>query len=111
MQTNHKDFPKRPAALPVPNKALWRPRDAMQVADYEALLLRQGQRGMTLLSRSGNFIHVPAHPVKVRDESGAADTAAAVLAEALTAGADWETAWGMANAAATVAVSKKGTAP
>jgi D-beta-D-heptose 7-phosphate kinase/D-beta-D-heptose 1-phosphate adenosyltransferase len=53
---------------------------------------------------------VPAHPVKVRDVSGAGDTVAAVLAVALAAGADWETALRMANAAASVAVSKKGTA-
>jgi D-beta-D-heptose 7-phosphate kinase/D-beta-D-heptose 1-phosphate adenosyltransferase len=53
---------------------------------------------------------VPAHPVKVRDVSGAGDTVAAALAVALAAGADWETALRMANAAAAVAVGKKGTA-
>jgi D-beta-D-heptose 7-phosphate kinase/D-beta-D-heptose 1-phosphate adenosyltransferase len=46
----------------------------------------------------------------VRDVSGAGDTVAAVLALALGAGADWETALRMANAAAAVAVSKKGAA-
>jgi D-beta-D-heptose 7-phosphate kinase/D-beta-D-heptose 1-phosphate adenosyltransferase len=46
----------------------------------------------------------------VRDVSGAGDTVAAVLAVALAAGADWESALRMANAAAAVAVSKKGTA-
>src|SRR6266404_6024108 len=39
-----------------------------------------------------------------------ADTEAAALAVSLAAGADWETALRMANAAAAVAVSKKGTA-
>src|ERR1700682_742827 len=66
-------------------------RDAIPLADCEA-------------------IHVPAHPVKVRDVSGAGDTVAAALALSLAAGADWETALRMANAAAAVAVSKKGTA-
>jgi D-beta-D-heptose 7-phosphate kinase/D-beta-D-heptose 1-phosphate adenosyltransferase len=65
---------------------------------------------MTLVPRKGEVVHVPAHPVKVRDVSGAGDTVAAVLAVALAAGADWETALRMANAAASVAVSKKGTA-
>jgi D-beta-D-heptose 7-phosphate kinase/D-beta-D-heptose 1-phosphate adenosyltransferase len=65
---------------------------------------------MTLVPRNGEAIHVPAHPVKVRDVSGAGDTVAAALALALAAGADWETALRMANAAAAVAVSKKGTA-
>src|SRR5580700_9325794 len=85
-------------------------RDAMTLADCEAILVTQGEHGMTLAQRGGEAIHVPAHAVKVRDGSGAGDTVAAALAVALAAGADWETALRMANAAAAVAVSKKGTA-
>jgi len=85
-------------------------QDAMTLADCEAILVTQGERGMTLAQRGGEAIHVPAHAVKVRDGSGAGDTVAAALAVALAAGADWETALRMANAAAAVAVSKKGTA-
>jgi D-beta-D-heptose 7-phosphate kinase/D-beta-D-heptose 1-phosphate adenosyltransferase len=65
---------------------------------------------MTLVARNGATIHVPALPVKVRDVSGAGDTVAAALALSLATGADWETALRIANAAAAVAVSKKGTA-
>jgi D-beta-D-heptose 7-phosphate kinase/D-beta-D-heptose 1-phosphate adenosyltransferase len=85
-------------------------QDAMQLADCEAMLVTQSEHGMTLVPRRGEAIHVPAHPVKVRDVSGAGDTVVAVLAAALAAGADWEAALRMANAAAAVAVSKKGTA-
>jgi D-beta-D-heptose 7-phosphate kinase/D-beta-D-heptose 1-phosphate adenosyltransferase len=85
-------------------------QDVMQLADCEAVLVTQSEHGMTLVPRQGDVIHVPAQPVKVRDVSGAGDTVAAVLAVALAAGADWETALRMANAAAAVAVSKKGTA-
>ena len=85
-------------------------QDAMQLADCEAILVTQSEHGMTLVPRGGEAIHVPAHPVKVRDVSGAGDTVAAVLAVALAAEADWESALRMANAAAAVAVSKKGTA-
>jgi D-beta-D-heptose 7-phosphate kinase/D-beta-D-heptose 1-phosphate adenosyltransferase len=85
-------------------------QDAMQLADCEAMLVTQSEHGMTLVPRKGEAIHVPAHPVRVRDVSGAGDTVAAVLAVALAAGADWEIALRMANAAAAVAVSKKGTA-
>jgi D-beta-D-heptose 7-phosphate kinase / D-beta-D-heptose 1-phosphate adenosyltransferase len=85
-------------------------QDAMQLADCEAILVTQSEHGMTLVPRHGDAIHVPAHPVKVRDVSGAGDTVAAVLAVTLSAGADWETALRMANAAAAVAVGKKGTA-
>jgi D-beta-D-heptose 7-phosphate kinase/D-beta-D-heptose 1-phosphate adenosyltransferase len=84
--------------------------EAMQLADCEAILVTQGEHGMTLVLREGKAIHVPAHPVKVRDVSGAGDTVAAALAVTLAAGADWETALRMANAAAAVAVGKKGTA-
>src|SRR3979409_1568652 len=85
-------------------------QDAMQLADCEAMLVTQSEHGMTLVPRKGEAIHVPAHPVNVRDVSGAGDTVAAALALALAAKADWETALRMANAAAAVAVSKKGTA-
>jgi D-beta-D-heptose 7-phosphate kinase/D-beta-D-heptose 1-phosphate adenosyltransferase len=46
----------------------------------------------------------------VRDVSGAGDTVAAMLAVALAAGADYETALRAATAAAAVAVGKTGTA-
>lgn len=85
-------------------------QDVMQLADCEAVLVTQSEHGMTLVPRDGEAIHVPALPVKVRDVSGAGDTVAAVLAVTLAAGADWESALRMANAAAAVAVSKKGTA-
>src|ERR1700726_4238142 len=85
-------------------------QDAMQLADCEAVLVTQSEHGMTLVPRNGEVVHVPAHPVKVRDVSGAGDTVAAVLAVTLAAGADWETALRMANAAAAVAVGKQGTA-
>ena len=85
-------------------------QEAMLLADCEAMLVTLSEHGMTLVPRNGEAIHVPAHPVKVRDVSGAGDTAAAVVAVALAAGADWETALRVANAAAAVAVSKKGTA-
>ena len=85
-------------------------QDAMQLADCEAMLVTQSEHGMTLVPRSGEVIHVPAHPVKVRDVSGAGDTVAAMLAVVLAAGAGWEAALRMATAAAAVSVSKKGTA-
>ena len=85
-------------------------QDAMYLADCEAMLVTQSEHGMTLVVRGGAAIHVPALPVKVRDVSGAGDTVAAALALTLAANGDWETALRMANAAAAVSVSKKGTA-
>ena len=85
-------------------------QDAMQLADCEAILVTQSERGMTLVPREGEAIHVPAYPVKVRDVSGAGDTVVAVLSVARAAAAGWEDALRLANAAAAVAVGKKGTA-
>src|SRR6266852_3766275 len=85
-------------------------QDAMQLADCEAMLVTQSEHGMTLVTRKGEAIHVPAHSVKVRDVSGAGDTVAAALAVSLAAGSDWEIALRAASAAASVAIGKKGTA-
>ncbi|RTL50788.1 MAG: D-glycero-beta-D-manno-heptose-7-phosphate kinase [Bradyrhizobiaceae bacterium] len=85
-------------------------QDAMVVAGCEAMLVTQSEDGMTLVTRSGSTLHVPAYPVKVRDVSGAGDTVVAALAVTLAAGADEETALRMASAAAAVAVGKHGTA-
>src|ERR1700757_414449 len=85
-------------------------RDAMILADCEAMLVTQSEHGMTLVPRDGDPVHVPALPVKVRDVSGAGDTVVAALALALAAGAEWGAALRIANAAAAVAVGKKGTA-
>jgi len=85
-------------------------QDLMQLADCEAILVTLSERGMTLVTRSGEAIQLPAYQVKVRDGSGAGDTVAAALAVALAAGADWEAASRTANAAAAVTVGKNGTA-
>ncbi len=85
-------------------------QEIMQLADCEAVLVTQSEHGMTLVPRKGEAVHVAGLPVRVRDVSGAGDTVAAVLAVTLAAGADWESALRMANAAAAVAVSKKGAA-
>ncbi|WP_369726711.1 D-glycero-beta-D-manno-heptose-7-phosphate kinase [Bradyrhizobium sp. LLZ17] len=84
--------------------------DVMRLADCEAILVTHGEHGMTLVPRNGEAVHVPAFPVKVRDVSGAGDTVAAALAVSLAAGAHWDTALRIANAAAAVAVGKQGTA-
>src|SRR6202171_840884 len=51
-------------------------QDAMQLADCDAMLVTESEEGMNLVPGRGGAIHVPAHPVKVRDVSGAGDTAA-----------------------------------
>jgi D-beta-D-heptose 7-phosphate kinase/D-beta-D-heptose 1-phosphate adenosyltransferase len=76
---------------------------------FEAVLVTLSEDGM-LLQAAGSAIHVPAFPVRVRDVSGAGDTVAATMAMFLSLGADFEDAMRAANAAASVVVSKRGTA-
>jgi D-beta-D-heptose 7-phosphate kinase/D-beta-D-heptose 1-phosphate adenosyltransferase len=76
----------------------------------KAVLVTRSEDGMTLAVAGAEPVHVPAYPVKVRDVSGAGDTVVAVLAAMLAADAGFEPAMRAANAAAAVAVSKRGTA-
>jgi D-beta-D-heptose 7-phosphate kinase/D-beta-D-heptose 1-phosphate adenosyltransferase len=84
--------------------------ELIRTTDSEAILVTRSEHGMSLLQRDGEAIHIPAHPARVRDVSGAGDTVVATIATALAAGCDWDTALRLANAAAAVAVSKRGTA-
>jgi D-beta-D-heptose 7-phosphate kinase/D-beta-D-heptose 1-phosphate adenosyltransferase len=62
------------------------------------------------LVTSGQPLHVSAYPVAVKDVSGAGDTVSAAISLMLAAGASFDAATRVANAAAAVAVSKRGTA-
>jgi D-beta-D-heptose 7-phosphate kinase / D-beta-D-heptose 1-phosphate adenosyltransferase len=75
-----------------------------------AVLVTLSEHGMLLHVRNAAPVHVPAYPVAVRDVSGAGDTVVAVLAVMLATGADFESAMRAANAAASVAIGKRGTA-
>jgi D-beta-D-heptose 7-phosphate kinase / D-beta-D-heptose 1-phosphate adenosyltransferase len=81
-----------------------------RIVGSEAVLVTRSEEGMTLVPADGSPIHVPAHPIKVRDVSGAGDTVVAVLAAMLAMDKDFETAARAANAAAAVVVGKRGTA-
>ena len=76
----------------------------------QAVLVTLSEAGMLLHARGAAAVHVPAYPVAVRDVSGAGDTVVAVLAVMLASGADFEAAMRAANAAASVAIGKRGTA-
>lgn len=78
--------------------------------DIGAILVTRSEEGMTLVERGAEPVHIPAHPVKVRDVSGAGDTVTAAVAAMLALGADLEAAARAANAAAAVVVGKRGTA-
>jgi D-beta-D-heptose 7-phosphate kinase/D-beta-D-heptose 1-phosphate adenosyltransferase len=80
--------------------------DTLQV---EAVLVTEGDEGMTLYARSHSPQHVPALARTVYDVTGAGDTVIATLSLALAAGASLWTASQLANVSAGLAVEQVGT--
>jgi D-beta-D-heptose 7-phosphate kinase/D-beta-D-heptose 1-phosphate adenosyltransferase len=77
--------------------------------DVSAVLITQGEAGMTLFRRENAPMHFTTSARNVYDVTGAGDTVIATLATSLGAGADLETATRLANVAAGLVVEKVGT--
>ena len=75
----------------------------------EALLVTEGEEGMTLFRKSHDPVRMAAEARQVYDVTGAGDTVIATLAVALGAGADMEEAARLANVAAGLVVEQVGT--
>ncbi len=84
-------------------------RALLRSLDGEGVLVTCGGEGMWLF-RTGTEVHLAPRAREVFDVTGAGDTVVSVLALAVAAGADLETAACLANEAAGVAVGKVGTA-
>ncbi len=76
----------------------------------DALLLTRGERGMTLIQKNAEEMHLPAHAREVFDVTGAGDTVIAVLGAAKAAGATLIDAMTLANLSASLVVAKLGAA-
>ena len=74
----------------------------------EALLITLGERGMLLLARDAEALHLPTRAREVFDVTGAGDTVIAVLAAGIAAGLTVVDAAGLANMAAGLVVAKLG---
>ncbi|MFU8838564.1 MAG: bifunctional D-glycero-beta-D-manno-heptose-7-phosphate kinase/D-glycero-beta-D-manno-heptose 1-phosphate adenylyltransferase HldE [Thiohalomonadaceae bacterium] len=81
-----------------------------QQLDLEALLITRSEKGMTLIRRDAEAVHIPTRAREVFDVTGAGDTVVSSLAAALAAGQDLLQATMLANLAAGVVVGKLGTA-
>jgi rfaE bifunctional protein kinase chain/domain len=74
------------------------------------LIIKRGERGMTVFQKGKKSIHIPTVAREVFDVTGAGDTVIAAAALALLAGGTIEQAAVIANAAAGIVVGKIGTA-
>ncbi len=78
--------------------------------DFKALLVTQGEQGMTLLTKDESPLHLPTHAREVFDVTGAGDTVISVLAASLAAKKSLAEATVLANMGAGIVVGKIGTA-
>jgi D-beta-D-heptose 7-phosphate kinase/D-beta-D-heptose 1-phosphate adenosyltransferase len=78
--------------------------------DLEALLVTRSEKGMSLLRRGQEPLHIPAQAREVFDVTGAGDTVIATFAVALAAGLDWDEAARLSNITAGIVVGKLGAA-
>ena len=77
--------------------------------DIKAVLITQGEEGMTLFRKDREPVRFATAARDVYDVTGAGDTVIATLATAVAAGADLETATKLANIAAGIVVEQVGT--
>ena len=82
----------------------------IQQVGLDALLVTQGERGMTFFRVGHKPLSEFVRSLEVYDVSGAGDTVVAMAAVCLAAGCTWEEILRNANIAAGVVVSKLGTA-
>jgi len=85
-------------------------RKLLDALDCRAVLVTQGDEGMTLFTRDAEAAHIPTVAREVYDVTGAGDTVVATLGLALVSGASYLEAAILANHAAGVVVGKVGTA-
>jgi D-beta-D-heptose 7-phosphate kinase / D-beta-D-heptose 1-phosphate adenosyltransferase len=85
-------------------------RAALDSTGGEAVLVTRSAKGLTLVCRDAEALHLPTRAREVADVSGAGDTLVAALAVALGAGAPLPEAAMLANATAGISVGKQGTA-
>jgi D-beta-D-heptose 7-phosphate kinase/D-beta-D-heptose 1-phosphate adenosyltransferase len=85
-------------------------RAALDSTGGEAVLVTRSAKGLTLVRRDQDALHLPTRAREVADVSGAGDTLVAALAVALGAGASLPDAARLANVTAGLSVGKQGTA-
>ncbi|MCU7938642.1 MAG: bifunctional D-glycero-beta-D-manno-heptose-7-phosphate kinase/D-glycero-beta-D-manno-heptose 1-phosphate adenylyltransferase HldE [gamma proteobacterium symbiont of Bathyaustriella thionipta] len=81
-----------------------------QKLQLDALLITRSEKGMTLIQSDKPAVHLPTRARDVYDVTGAGDTVIATFAASIAVGMDMVDATKLANLAASVVVSKVGTA-
>ncbi|MGD2081630.1 MAG: bifunctional D-glycero-beta-D-manno-heptose-7-phosphate kinase/D-glycero-beta-D-manno-heptose 1-phosphate adenylyltransferase HldE [Chromatiales bacterium] len=82
----------------------------LHASGIDNLLVTRSERGMTLLPRDGEPLHLPARAREVFDVTGAGDTVVAAMAAGMAAGLTLAECASLANTAAGLVVGRLGTA-
>ncbi|MEZ4814466.1 MAG: PfkB family carbohydrate kinase [Bdellovibrionota bacterium] len=85
-------------------------KDICEKLSLDSILITRGKHGMTGYSHKGDSFSFPSFAQEVYDVTGAGDTVIATLGVFMSLGVDFRMSSYMANAAASVVVSKVGTA-
>lgn len=107
---NLKEFEAVVGHCPTPADLVNKGEQLLRDHDLRALLVTQGEHGMTLLHEEIPPLHLPTRAREVYDVTGAGDTVISVLAAATAAGESLASAATMANAAAGIVIRKLGAA-
>ena len=84
--------------------------EILELLNSSAVLITQGENGMTLFEKNRKVTHIKSIASEVYDVTGAGDTVVATLTLSLSTGADFLISTKLANYAAGVVVRKIGTA-
>lgn len=107
---NYKEFIAAAGSCESEAQLVKRAQQLITAHKLGGILITRGADGMTLVRPNKKTITVPTRAQDVFDVTGAGDTVIAIMAMAIAAGYDWEAAMTYANAAASVVISKVGTA-
>jgi D-beta-D-heptose 7-phosphate kinase/D-beta-D-heptose 1-phosphate adenosyltransferase len=107
---NFKEFEAIVGPCPTELEITQKAQQFLQQYDINTLLLTRGERGITLIEKNAEEVHLPAHAREVFDVTGAGDTAIAVFGTSVAAGATLPHAMALANLAASLVVAKLGAA-
>ncbi len=77
--------------------------------EAKAILITRGERGMSLITNSGDVHHIPTQAREVYDVTGAGDTVISTLGVSLACGMDLYSACLLANLSAGLGIAKLGT--
>ena len=84
--------------------------DLIQKNNFDYVVAKKGNKGMTIVGKDNFVKHIAAHPVENPDVTGAGDTVISALSIAYAKTKDIELSAKIANAAAAIVVGKPGTA-